>query len=70
MYHKEHDVIKAWIKHLREVLKYQNLFDFYNLGQTIGKGHFGQVKEGFDLKSKEKVANKILNKAKILNESN
>jgi len=64
-YHKEKEEIKIWIKHLREVLSYKDLFDFYYLGETIGKGEFGVIKAGFDKKTNEKVAIKILNKAKI-----
>jgi len=64
-YHKEKECIKLWIKHLRAALNYQNFFEFYIIGETIGKGQYGVIKEGFDLKSKEKVAIKILNKPRI-----
>jgi len=64
-YQKDQEEIKNWIKHLREALKHQNFFDFYTLGDTIGKGQFGLVKVGFDVKTNEKVAIKILNKSII-----
>ena len=64
-YHKDQEEIQNWIKHLREVLSYKDFFEFYRLGDTIGKGEYGVIKTGFDKKSNEKVAIKILNKAKI-----
>jgi len=64
-YNKDQEEIKTWIKHLREVLCYEDFFDFYRIGETIGNGEFGVIKAGFDKKSNEKVGIKILNKAKI-----
>ena len=64
-YQKDQEEIKNWIKHFRDALNHQNLFDFYTIGETIGKGQFGLVKVGFDVKTKEKVAIKILNKSNI-----
>jgi len=64
-YHKEKEEIKTWIVRLREVLCYEDFFEKYHLGETIGKGEFGVIKVGFEKKSSEKVAIKILNKAKI-----
>ena len=66
-FHKDHEEIKNWIKKLRQVLSFENLFDFYNLGDTIGNGAYGVIKEGFDKNSNKKVAIKILTKAKIRN---
>jgi len=64
-YHKDYEEINTWIKHLREALGHKNFFEYYKLGETIGKGQFGVIKLGFDFKTKEKVAIKILNKNSI-----
>jgi len=41
---------------------YNNVFDFYELDKTLGKGQFGLVKLGTHLKSGQKVAVKQVKK--------
>lgn len=43
-------------------MEYTNVFDFYELDKTLGKGQFGLVKLGVHLRSKLKVAVKQVKK--------
>ena len=38
------DKQKAWMGQLLKAMGFANLFDFYDLGKTLGKGQFGMVK--------------------------
>jgi len=64
-YHKDIDMIKLWVKHLRESINYRNLFDYYNILSTIGEGQYGKVTMGIKNSNKQKVAVKIISKKKI-----
>ncbi len=35
---------KEWMQMLLKAMGFANLFDFYELGKTLGKGQFGLVK--------------------------
>jgi calcium/calmodulin-dependent protein kinase I len=52
----------GWIKVLKEAVGYSDFFDFYELGEIIGRGKFSVVKNAIHLKTKKKVAVKILPK--------
>jgi len=64
-FHKDYEVIHLWITKLRESIGYKNFFDYFKMGETIGKGQFGVIKSGFDLRTNEKIAIKILTKESI-----
>ena len=63
-YNKDIEVIKQWVKYLRESINYRNLFDYYNILNTIGEGQYGKVTIGENKTTNEKVAIKIINKKK------
>ena len=35
---------KLWIEYLQEAMGYSNMFNYYTLDKTLGKGQFGLVK--------------------------
>lgn len=53
---------KSWIKVIREAIGYADVIDFYEIGQDVGKGKFGQVKLATHKKSGNKVAIKVIKK--------
>lgn len=59
---KDESEYKTWVSTLKKVLDNRNINDFYEVKQTIGKGHFGLVKEGLKKFSNKKVAIKIMAK--------
>jgi len=58
----------SWVSKLREALHYKNLFDSYEMLDDIGSGSYGTIKLGVDLKTKIKVAIKIVQKSKLTKE--
>ena len=44
LYFQTRDEQSRWIIQLKEAVGYANLFDFYELDKTLGKGQFGLVK--------------------------
>ena len=52
-----------WVKVLKEVIGQNDLKEFYDSGDVIGKGKFGVVKKAIDRKSGKTVAVKIINQA-------
>jgi len=57
-----------WTKNLRIALEYKNLFDDYELLDDLGSGSYGTIKLGINLKTKQKVAVKIIQKSKLKSE--
>jgi hypothetical protein len=57
--------VKQWSKAIRSVIGYSELKDHYELGLPLGKGKFGLVREATHKQSGEKVAVKIIKKAKL-----
>lgn len=51
-----------WSLKIKESIGYTNLFDYYNLGETLGQGQFGQVKLANHKKSGMQVAIKTVKK--------
>jgi serine/threonine protein kinase len=45
---------------LKGVVGYSDFFDFYDPGDTVGKGKFGVVKSAIHIKTGKKVAVKVL----------
>lgn len=53
---------QRWSSRLKESVGYANLFDYYNLGDTLGQGQFGLVKLATHKKSGQQVAIKTVKK--------
>ena len=51
-----------WVDKMKQAMGYSNLFEFYDLKETLGKGKFGLVKKGIHKKSGKEVAIKIVTK--------
>ena len=62
---KDRDKAKEWTLKLRHCVGYQNFFDFYEMIDDLDEGHFGVIKLGVHIKTNQKVAIKILHKAKM-----
>jgi hypothetical protein len=56
---------KKWMDAIKEVIGYSNLFDFYDIKETLGKGKFGLVKSAVHKKSGKRVAVKIMSKKEM-----
>jgi serine/threonine protein kinase len=54
-----------WIEAIKKVIGYSNLFDYYDIGNTLGKGKFGLVKSASHKKTGKKVAVKIMSKKEM-----
>lgn len=54
-----------WMAAIKKVIGYSNLFDFYDIKETLGKGKFGLVKSATHKKSGKKVAVKIMFKKEM-----
>jgi len=50
---------------IKKVIGYTNLFDFYEIKKTIGKGKFGLVKSAIHKKTGKQVAVKIMSKKEM-----
>ena len=57
-----------WVSNLRQALDYKNLFDSYEMLDDIGSGSYGTIKLGVQLKTKTKVAIKIIKKTSLSKE--
>jgi serine/threonine protein kinase len=55
----------SWIKAIKNVIGYANLFDYYDLGKTLGKGKFGLVKSAVHKNTGHVVAVKIMSKKEM-----
>ena len=54
-----------WLDAIRKVVGYSNLFDFYEIKATLGKGKFGLVKAAIHKKSGKSVAVKVMSKKEM-----
>lgn len=61
-YFKDKDEKNKWIAAIKQAIGYSNLNDFYELGETLGKGKYGIVKHAFHKRTKTEVAVKIVKK--------
>jgi len=64
-YHLSEEIVDSWINAIKKATNYKDFFDYYSVGDYLGKGQFGLVKIGINLKTKAKVALKILTKSEI-----
>jgi hypothetical protein len=44
LYFKSVKMQEEWINHLKKIVGYSNMFDFYTFEDNLGKGQFGLVK--------------------------
>jgi len=64
-YHLNEEIIDNWVNLINKATNFKNFFDYYSVGEYLGKGQFGLVKSGINIKTKAKVALKILTKSEI-----
>ena len=53
------------MKSIKKVIGYSNLFDFYEIKETLGKGKFGLVKLGIHKNTGKSVAVKVMSKKEM-----
>lgn len=53
---------RMWMDAVKKVIGYSNLFDFYTIKETLGKGKFGLVKSAIHNKTGQSVAVKVMSK--------
>ncbi len=53
---------RMWMDAIKKVIGYSNLFDFYTIKETLGKGKFGLVKSAIHHKTGQSVAVKVMSK--------
>ena len=53
---------QAWMSKLKTSIGYSNLFDFYEIKETLGKGKFGLVKSAIHKKTGKRAAVKVITK--------
>jgi serine/threonine protein kinase len=56
---------EKWVVALKKVIGYSNLFDFYEVKETLGKGKFGLVKAAQHKKTGKRVAVKVRSKKEM-----
>lgn len=54
-----------WVNHIKKAIGYANLFDYYDVKESVGKGKFGTIKVGIHKKTGKKVAIKIMKKKQM-----
>ena len=56
---------EKWMTAIKKIIGYSNMFDFYEVKETLGKGKFGLVKAGVHKKTGKKVAIKVMSKKEM-----
>ena len=56
---------ERWMTAIKQVIGYSNVFDFYEIKETLGKGKFGLVKSAIHKKSRKPVAVKVMSKKEM-----
>ena len=56
---------ERWMTAIKKVIGYSNVFDFYEIKETLGKGKFGLVKSAIHKKSRKAVAVKVMSKKEM-----
>lgn len=67
-YLQDEKTMNEWLSAFKKVLGFTNLYEFYTLGNALGKGKFGLVKEAVHIKTGKKVAVKIIKKSAMNSE--
>ena len=65
LYLTSRDEKERWIKAIKNVIGSANMFDYYDIKQTLGKGRFGLVKSAIHKKSGRVVAVKVMSKKEM-----
>ena len=61
-YFTERSEKERWMLAIKKVIGYSNVFDFYEIKETLGKGKFGLVKSAIHKKTRKTVAVKVMSK--------
>ena len=56
---------EKWMDAIKKAIGYSNLFDYYEVKETLGKGKFGLVKAAVHKKTGKKVAVKVMSKKEM-----
>lgn len=56
---------EKWMEAIKKAIGYSNLFDYYEVKETLGKGKFGLVKAAVHKKTGKKVAVKVMSKKEM-----
>ena len=56
---------ERWVTAIKKVIGYSNVFDFYEIKETLGKGKFGLVKAAIHKKTRKPVAIKVMSKKEM-----
>jgi serine/threonine protein kinase len=67
LYFDKLELQREWKEKLKKAMGYANVFDFYECGQTLGKGQFGLVRLATHKRTKAQVAIKVVKKANMKN---
>ena len=64
-YFSDREEKQRWMVAIKQVIGYSNVFDFYEIKETLGKGKFGLVKSAIHKKSRKAVAVKVMSKREM-----
>lgn len=56
---------EKWMKAIKKVIGYSNLYDYYDVTESLGKGKFGLVKSGIHKNTGKRVAVKVMSKKEM-----
>jgi serine/threonine protein kinase len=56
---------EEWIKAIKEAIGYSNLFDYYDMKESVGNGKFGLVRSAIHKKTGKEVAVKVMKKKEM-----
>ena len=56
IFFKKFEEQRSWISKFQDAMGYSNVFQFYTLDKTLGKGQFGLVKLAVHKQTNKKVA--------------
>jgi serine/threonine protein kinase len=54
-----------WLTAIKKCINYTNMYDYYEVGDILGKGKFGVVKKAVHKRTKQEVAVKIVKKREL-----
>ena len=64
-YLTEREEKERWMNAIKKVIGYSNVFDYYEIKETLGKGKFGLVKAAIHKKTRKSVAIKVMSKKEM-----